>query len=227
MEIIILNDKLEIPSYATTGSAAVDLQANIEEAIWLNPGECTKVGTGVKLWLSDASKVALVMPRSGLGSKGYGIKNLTGVIDSDYQGEIIVTVWNTNDLGSLPIQIEPLQKIAQMLIVDVHRPVFTVVQQFSKGTVRGEGGFGSTDARIKAYEVVKEHHNLATVEPVQTDLFNNESNEYEIAFKLGCTAGTSGITFNANPFKLGTVSAQGWEDGRYLHDHSTKLKEGE
>jgi dUTP pyrophosphatase len=144
-QIIRLSDdlRLKIPSRATAGSAGFDLQAIIEESITLFPGEHRKIPTGLKIWIRAEHLVGVIVPKSGKGSAGFGIKNFTGVIDSDYQGEIIVNIWNTNE--EAPIIIEPFMQIAQIIFLPFVAAVFTEVGVFYTGTERGEGGFGHTE----------------------------------------------------------------------------------
>lgn len=149
IQIKLLNTYVKVPSYATPGSAGLDLQAALKEAIEIYPGENIKVGTGIAVAIPEGY-VGLVMPKSGKGSNGIGIKNLTGVIDSDYRGEIIVNVWNTNkdsfrNHENCIIRINPLEQIAQLLIMPVVQAQLMVVDEFTNSTLRGEGGFGSTD----------------------------------------------------------------------------------
>lgn len=143
-QIIRLTDdsRLVIPTRATPGSAGFDLQAVISAPLTLFPGEHRKIPTGLKIWIRDPSLVGVVVPKSGKGSAGFGIKNLVGVIDSDYQGEIVVTIWNTNEED--PIEILPFMQIAQIAFLPFISPIFTEVPVFTDGTERGEGGFGST-----------------------------------------------------------------------------------
>lgn len=154
-QIIRLSDnpELKIPSRATVGSAGFDLQANIEKPIKLFPGEWVKIPTGLKIWIRDQNLVGFIVPKSGKGSKGFGIKNLTGVVDSDYQGEIIATIWNTN--LDEPIEIKPFDRIAQILFLPFIAAEFTEVQVFETGTERGEGGFGSTSG--SSSEIIEEN----------------------------------------------------------------------
>lgn len=150
-QVIRLTDdpRLVIPRRATPGSAGFDLQAACETSIKLYPGEHRKIPTGLKIWIRDPGVVGLVTPKSGKGNAGFGIKNLTGVIDSDYQGELIVTVWNTNE--ETPIEILPFMQIAQILFLPFVAASFTEVSVFMSETERGEGGLGSTgDSSSKA-----------------------------------------------------------------------------
>ena len=148
-QIIRLSDdpRLVIPTRATPGSAGFDLQAVLAEPITLYPGEHQKIRTGVKIWIQAEHLVGIIVPKSSKGSRGFGIKNLVGVIDSDYQGEIIVSVWNTNTGRGLveEIVINPFDQIAQVIFLPFVAAEFTEVGVFTDGTERGEGGFGSTE----------------------------------------------------------------------------------
>lgn len=131
----------QLPQYATSGSAGLDLRACIEQPITLQPGETYLVPTGLAIHLADPNYAALILPRSGLGHKnGIVLGNLVGLIDSDYQGELKVSLWNR---GQEEFVIEPLARIAQMIIIPVMQANFTVVEEFAQSD-RGEGGFGST-----------------------------------------------------------------------------------
>lgn len=130
-----------LPHYATPGSAGLDLRACLNEALTLNPGETRLIRTGLAIHIADPGYAALILPRSGLGHKhGIVLGNLVGLIDSDYQGEIMISVWNR---GREPFTIEPFERIAQMVIVPVVRPQFRLVWEFEQSE-RGGGGFGST-----------------------------------------------------------------------------------
>jgi dUTP pyrophosphatase len=145
IEIKKLTKNVVIPAYETTGSAAVDLRANITKPIKLDLGEVAMIPTGIAINIHDVEAAALIMPRSGLGHN-YGIKlgNSVGLIDSDYQGELKVSIKNT---GNGLYKISPQDRIAQMLFVPVIRAEFVEVEEFSATTERGEGGFGSTGAK--------------------------------------------------------------------------------
>ena len=130
-----------LPAYATAGSAGLDLRACIDAARVLAAGETALISTGLALHIADPDLAAVVLPRSGLGHKhGIVLGNLVGLIDSDYQGPLMVSCWNR---GSEPFTIEPLDRIAQLLIVPVVRASFRVVEAFERSD-RGAGGFGST-----------------------------------------------------------------------------------
>jgi dUTP pyrophosphatase len=131
----------QLPAYATTGSAGLDLRACLDEAITLSPGDTVLVPTGLAIHIGDAGLAAMILPRSGLGHKhGVVLGNLVGLIDSDYQGQLMVSVWNR---GKDTFTIQPMERIAQMVIVPVVQPSFRVVDDFDASS-RGEGGFGST-----------------------------------------------------------------------------------
>ena len=143
LDVRVLDSRLldQLPQYATPGSAGLDLRACIDAAIILKPGESTLVPSGIAIHLGNPAYAAMVLPRSGLGHKhGIVLGNLVGLIDSDYQGQILVSVWNR---GQAEFTIEPLERIAQMIVVPVLQVEFNVVADFSTST-RGAGGFGST-----------------------------------------------------------------------------------
>lgn len=128
-----------LPAYATAGSAGLDLRACLNDAVTLQPGDTTLVGTGLAVHIADPGLAATILPRSGLGHKhGIVLGNLVGLIDSDYQGELKVSVWNR---GKQPFTIEPGERIAQMVIVPVVQVDFNLVSEFSDSS-RGAGGFG-------------------------------------------------------------------------------------
>lgn len=131
----------QLPAYATPGSAGLDLRACIEREIVLEPGQTELISTGIAIHLNDRKLGALILPRSGLGHKhGIVLGNLVGLIDSDYQGEILVSCWNR---GSTPFTLKPMERIAQLVVVPVVQIAFTVVDEFA-ATRRGANGFGST-----------------------------------------------------------------------------------
>jgi len=131
---------------ATVGSAGIDLRACIDEKLTIKPGECVLVPSGIAIHINDPQYAAFIFPRSGLGHKhGLVLGNLTGVIDSDYQGQIMVSLWNRNQNLSDCVTINPMDRIAQLVIAPVIRPEFEIVAEFDADTVRGVGGFGSTD----------------------------------------------------------------------------------
>jgi len=143
IELKILDERLRnhLPSYATSGSAGLDLRACLEHTQTLNPGETTLIPTGMAIYLRDSNYAAMILPRSGLGHKhGIVLGNLVGLIDSDYQGQLLVSCWNR---GREPFMLNPMERIAQLIIVPVIQADFTVVDEFAASD-RGEGGFGST-----------------------------------------------------------------------------------
>lgn len=130
-----------LPRYATPGSAGLDLHACIERELILQPGQTELIPTGIAIHLVDANLAAMILPRSGLGHKhGIVLGNLVGLIDSDYQGELMVSVWNR---GQSAFTVQPFERIAQMVIVPVVQAAFEIVGDFA-ASERGEGGFGST-----------------------------------------------------------------------------------
>lgn len=143
IDVKILDQRLKEspPHYATPGSAGLDLRACLEAPLHLPPGGTVLVPTGIAIHLADPGLAAMILPRSGLGHK-YGIVlgNLVGLIDSDYQGEIMVSVWNR---GKESFTLNPLDRIAQLVVVPVLQVGFNVVDEFT-ASERGEGGFGST-----------------------------------------------------------------------------------
>ena len=143
VDIKILDARLadQLPRYATPGSAGLDLRACLDIPVLLAPGDCQLLPTGVAIHLADVGFAAMILPRSGLGHKhGIVLGNLVGLIDSDYQGQLMVSAWNRS---SVPYTIEPMERIAQLVIVPVVQASFTVVSEFSHSQ-RGEGGYGST-----------------------------------------------------------------------------------
>jgi len=129
------------PAYATAGSAGLDLRACLDAPVTLRPGETALVPSGIAVHLADSGLAAVVLPRSGLGHKhGIVLGNLVGLIDSDYQGQVMVSVWNRSGEA---FTIEPMERIAQLVIVPVVQAVFDIVEEFAVSE-RGEGGFGST-----------------------------------------------------------------------------------
>jgi len=130
-----------LPGYATPGSAGLDLRACIEHVLTVNPGEADLVPTGIAIHLGDPGLAAMILPRSGLGHKhGIVLGNLVGLIDSDYQGQIFVSLWNRS---RAPFILNPLERIAQLVVVPVVQVAFNVVNEFSESH-RGDAGFGST-----------------------------------------------------------------------------------
>jgi len=130
-----------LPAYATPGSAGLDLRACLDEPLVLEPGQAQLIPTGLSIHLADPGLAAMLLPRSGLGHKhGIVLGNLVGLIDSDYQGPLMVSCWNR---GSTVFTVQPLERIAQMVIVPVVQASFRQVDSF-EASARGEGGFGST-----------------------------------------------------------------------------------
>jgi dUTP pyrophosphatase len=143
VQLKILDERLQhhLPTYATPGSAGLDLRACIEHVLTLHPGKTELIPTGMAIHLADPNYAAIILPRSGLGHKhGIVLGNLVGLIDSDYQGQLLVSCWNR---GHEPFILNPLERIAQLVIVPVIQASFDVVTEFS-ASERGEGGFGST-----------------------------------------------------------------------------------
>ena len=129
-----------IPEIGTLGSAGVDLRACLSEAVTLSPSETLLIGTGIAIYIEDPGLCAMILPRSGLGHRGLVLGNLVGLIDSDYQGELKISMWNR---ATEPQIIEPGERIAQMIITPVIQPNFVEVDDFDISD-RGEGGFGHT-----------------------------------------------------------------------------------
>jgi dUTP pyrophosphatase len=143
IDLRILDARLrdQHPAYATSGSAGLDLRAAIDAPLLLAPGATSLVATGIAIHLADPDYAALILPRSGLGHKhGIVLGNLVGLIDSDYQGQLMVSAWNRSQAA---FTIEPMERIAQLVIVPVMRAQFRVVDEFS-ASERGAGGFGSS-----------------------------------------------------------------------------------
>ena len=138
-----IGDVIPLPHYATEGSAGLDMRACIDEPLTVSPGETTMVPTGLAIHIADASVAAVLLPRSGLGHKhGLVLGNLTGLIDSDYQGQVFISCWNR---ASAAYEVQPGERIAQMVFVPVEQVKFEVVTEFGESE-RGEGGFGHTGA---------------------------------------------------------------------------------
>jgi dUTP pyrophosphatase len=146
IDVRVLDARLReaMPAYATPGAAGLDLRACLDEPLLLTPGATHLVPTGLAIHLADPGVAALILPRSGLGHKhGIVLGNLVGLIDSDYQGQLMVSCWNR---GSAPFTIAPMERIAQLVIVPVLQVGFNVVENFEHSD-RGAGGFGSTGTR--------------------------------------------------------------------------------
>ena len=134
-----LGDQFPLPAYATDGSAGLDLRAMVEAPLTLNPGDTELLPTGLAIHIGDAGYAGMILPRSGLGHKhGIVLGNLVGLIDSDYQGQLMVSCWNR---GNSAFTIEPGERIAQLVIVPVMQVALTQVDDFDD-SARGEGGFG-------------------------------------------------------------------------------------
>ena len=136
-----LGQEWAMPSYATTGSAGLDLRACVDETIQIEPGQTVLVKTGLSIYIEDPNVAGLILPRSGLGHKhGIVLGNLVGLIDSDYQGELMVSVWNRSQTT---FNLEPGERLAQYVLVPVIQAEFDLVNEF-EATERGAGGFGHT-----------------------------------------------------------------------------------
>ena len=143
LQVKILDERMRnnLPQYATSGSAGLDLRACLDEAIVIEPGQTVLVPTGLSIFLDDPGYAALILPRSGLGHKhGIVLGNLVGLIDSDYQGQLMVSTWNR---GQTAFKLEPMERLAQLVIVPVAQVEWAEVTEFSPSD-RGAGGFGST-----------------------------------------------------------------------------------
>ena len=143
VELKILDDRIKeaMPTYATSGSAGLDLRACLAEAVTIQPGETTLIPTGMAIHLADPGYAAMILPRSGLGHKhGIVLGNLVGLIDSDYQGQLFVSCWNRSQTAFV---MNPMERMAQLVIVPVVQANFKLVDEFDVSD-RGEGGFGST-----------------------------------------------------------------------------------
>jgi dUTP pyrophosphatase len=143
LEVKILDERMHgmLPHYATAGAAGLDLRAAINKELVLEPGQSELVSSGMAIHVADPGYAALILPRSGLGAKnGIVLGNLVGLIDSDYQGQLMVSLWNR---GRAPFTIQPLERIAQLIVVPVVQVELEVVEEFA-ASARGAGGFGST-----------------------------------------------------------------------------------
>ena len=144
IDVKVLDSRMadQLPAYATAGSAGLDLRACIDEPLELKPNAWQLVPTGIAIHLKDAAYAALILPRSGLGHKhGIVLGNLVGLIDSDYQGQLMVSAWNRSDVA---FTLQPMERLAQLVIVPVMQAQFNVVSEFDSTSERGEGGYGST-----------------------------------------------------------------------------------
>lgn len=143
IDLKILDPRMhdQVPAYATPGSAGLDLRAAIDAPLTVNPGETVMISTGIAIHLADPGLAAMVLPRSGLGHRhGIVLGNLVGLVDSDYQGPLMVSCWNR---GQVAYTVQPMERIAQLVIVPVVQAHFQVVSEFA-ASERGAGGFGST-----------------------------------------------------------------------------------
>lgn len=143
IDLKILDPRMkdQLPAYGTPGSAGLDLRACIDEAITIQPGETVLIPTGLAIHIGDPSYAAMILPRSGMGHKnGIVLGNLVGLIDSDYQGQLMISTWNR---GQNAFTLNPMERLAQLIIVPVLQVGFNIVEEFGDSE-RGEGGFGST-----------------------------------------------------------------------------------
>ncbi len=143
IDVRILDERLreQLPGYASAGAAGLDLRACVAAPLVIEPGSTHLVPTGIAIHIGDPGYAALILPRSGLGHKhGIVLGNLVGLIDSDYQGELMVSTWNR---GTTPFTLNPLERLAQLVVVPVVQAQFNVVDDFPASS-RGTGGFGST-----------------------------------------------------------------------------------
>jgi len=143
IDVKVLDPRMaeQLPQYATPGSAGLDLRACLDGPLLLEPGQTVLIPTGIAIHIADPGLAALIVPRSGLGHKhGIVLGNLVGLIDSDYQGPLMVSCWNR---GALPFTVQPMERIAQLLVVPVVHAQFRQVDEFG-ASARGSGGFGST-----------------------------------------------------------------------------------
>jgi dUTP pyrophosphatase len=143
LDLKILDARMreQLPAYATNGSAGLDLRACLDEPLTLKPGETALVPTGLAIHVGDPGYAALILPRSGLGHKhGIVLGNLVGLIDSDYQGQLMISTWNR---GETTFVLNPMERLAQLVIVPVVQAEFNIVDDFEQSE-RGAGGFGST-----------------------------------------------------------------------------------
>ncbi|MBB3142318.1 dUTP diphosphatase [Halomonas sp. THAF12] len=143
LAVKLLDERMRdhLPHYATQGSAGMDLRALLDAPLVLEPGDCELVRTGLAIHIADPSLAGMILPRSGLGHKhGIVLGNLVGLIDSDYQGELMVSVWNR---GNTPFTLEPFERLAQYVLVPVVQAELEVVDDFD-ASARGDGGFGSS-----------------------------------------------------------------------------------
>lgn len=146
VQVKILNPKIgtdpnfPMPTRATDGSAGIDLRACIDEPMTIKAGETKLIGTGMAIYIADPNYAGIILPRSGLGHKhGIVLGNLVGLIDADYQGELMVSVWNRSETDFV---LNPAERMAQYMVVPVVRPIFEIVEEFNELSARGAGGFG-------------------------------------------------------------------------------------
>lgn len=151
VQVKILNPKIgtdpafPLPTRATDGSAGIDLRACIDKPITIKAGETQLIGTGLSIYIADPNYAGLILPRSGLGHKhGIVLGNLVGLIDADYQGELMVSIWNRSDTDFV---LNPAERMAQYMIVPVVRPAFEIVDEFHEISGRGADGFGSSGVK--------------------------------------------------------------------------------
>ena len=143
LEVKILDERIRsmLPHHATAGAAGLDLRACLDKPLVLNPGDSQLVSSGIAIHVGDPGYAAVVLPRSGLGAKnGIVLGNLVGLIDSDYQGPVMVSLWNR---GKSAFTVQPLERVAQLVVMPVQQVEFEVVEEFA-ASPRGAGGFGST-----------------------------------------------------------------------------------
>jgi dUTP pyrophosphatase len=143
LQVKILDERMrdQLPAYGTPGSAGLDLRACIDKTIEIAPGQTILVPTGLAIYVEDPGYAAFILPRSGLGHKhGIVLGNLVGLIDSDYQGQLMVSAWNR---GSTAFKLEPLERLAQLVVMPVQQVKLKIVEEFTESS-RGAGGFGST-----------------------------------------------------------------------------------
>ncbi|MBK1889377.1 dUTP diphosphatase [Undibacterium sp. 14-3-2] len=143
IDLKILDPRMKdlLPSYGTPGSAGLDLRACLDESVTIQPGETVLIPTGLAIHIADPAYAAMILPRSGMGHKnGIVLGNLVGLIDSDYQGQLMVSTWNR---GHSAFTLNPMDRLAQLIIVPVVQVGFNIVEEFG-GSERGDGGFGST-----------------------------------------------------------------------------------
>lgn len=148
VQVKILNPKIgthpdfPLPTQATEGSAGIDLRACIDTPLTIGAGQTHLVGTGLSIYISNPNFAGLILPRSGLGHKhGIVLGNLVGLIDADYQGELMVSIWNRSNTEFV---LQPAERMAQYVVVPVAHPRFELVDEFTQVSIRGSGGFGSS-----------------------------------------------------------------------------------